>query len=370
MGQVKCEYCGNFIDDALATCPHCGAANAALARIVHDTPQTIEELQEWYQARNLPLEEVTRFFIGKNMKEPRAFGIYRDGKNVVVYKNKSDGSRAVRYRGTDEAYGVNELYLRLKEEILHQKSMQAKRSPAVDPDIAASLNSAKKPDNTYYSTTRTYEPRPKTTKTTPKRSYYAARKPEDPEKIKARKRARRKEKFTSFLIGLVVVIVVCIFAALTATPDYKPNGNYYRYNNQTYVYLDDPYGDDFGHDQSGWYLYNQDEDTWDYQCYSDDTDVLGEELASDPDKYKSGDIYKFSDAEALAWGITSFDDTEYAVSAQSSYNAYKEIKKAKEAEERSNRSNDNNSWSNRDNDYDWDDDDGWDAGNSDWDSDW
>ena len=30
-------------------------------------PTTIEELKQWYAARHLPPEEVTRFFIGKNM---------------------------------------------------------------------------------------------------------------------------------------------------------------------------------------------------------------------------------------------------------------------------------------------------------------
>ena len=86
-----------------------------------ETPRTIEELRVWYAARNLPPEEVTRFFIGRDIREPRAFGVYRDGDRFVVYKNKDDGSRAVRYHGPDEAYAVNELYLRLKQEIANQK---------------------------------------------------------------------------------------------------------------------------------------------------------------------------------------------------------------------------------------------------------
>lgn len=86
------------------------------------TPETIEQLQKWYEDRNLPPYEVTRFFIGINCVEPRAFGIYKEGNDFVVYKNKADGQRAIRYCGTDEAYAVNELYLRLKEEILNQKA--------------------------------------------------------------------------------------------------------------------------------------------------------------------------------------------------------------------------------------------------------
>ena len=63
----------------------------------------------------MPLEKM-RFFIGINEPSPRAFGIYREGDRFIVYKNKSDGSRAVRYDGPDEAYAVNELYLKLLEE--------------------------------------------------------------------------------------------------------------------------------------------------------------------------------------------------------------------------------------------------------------
>ena len=83
--------------------------------------KTIEELKQWYVDHNLPDENITRFFIGKNYTEKRAFGIYKDEQtgNVVVYKNKDDGTRAIRYEGKDEAYGVNELYIRLKEEIIN-----------------------------------------------------------------------------------------------------------------------------------------------------------------------------------------------------------------------------------------------------------
>ena len=92
-----------------------------------ETPRTIDELRAWYAAHHLPPEDVTRFFIGKDVKEPRAFGVYRDGDRFVVYKNKDDGSRAVRYHGPDEAYAVNELYLRLKQEIANQKGRNGQR---------------------------------------------------------------------------------------------------------------------------------------------------------------------------------------------------------------------------------------------------
>ncbi len=114
----KCEYCGSTVSSAERICPGCGAPNP---NYVEDTPRTvflpktIEELKEYCAERGMPLLRM-RFFIGEDFREPRAFGIYRDGDVFVVYKNKSDGSRAVRYRGPDEAYAVNELFLKLLDE--------------------------------------------------------------------------------------------------------------------------------------------------------------------------------------------------------------------------------------------------------------
>ena len=123
--QIKCDYCGSFISDTDPKCNHCGAPNAHLVRNAPEVPKTIEELKAWYQAMNLPPEGITRFFIGKDVGEMRAFGIYKDetSGNFVVYKNKDDGVRAIRYEGKDEAYAVNEIYLKLKAEILHQKEL-------------------------------------------------------------------------------------------------------------------------------------------------------------------------------------------------------------------------------------------------------
>ena len=111
-----------MIEETVESCPHCGAPLSGANRTASEQPKTIDELKEWYVAHHLPPEEVTRFFIGKNITEPKAFGIYKnDVGDVVVYKNKSTGERAIRYQGADEAYGVNELYQRLKAEIADQK---------------------------------------------------------------------------------------------------------------------------------------------------------------------------------------------------------------------------------------------------------
>ena len=128
-----CDYCGGYISETDEVCPNCGAVNEQYKRVGEGVPQTIEELKAWYTAHNLPPEEVTRFFIGKDYKEPKAFGIYQDGERFIVYKNKADGSRAIRYEGGDEAYAVNELYLKLKEEIARQKAQNQAKTPVNTP---------------------------------------------------------------------------------------------------------------------------------------------------------------------------------------------------------------------------------------------
>lgn len=102
-------------------------------------PTTIEELKQWYAARHLPPEEVTRFFIGKNIEEPKAFGIYKDEQGeCVVYKNKASGERSIRYQGPDEAFAVGELLQRLKDEILRQK--EKRKNSSATPSAAAENN--------------------------------------------------------------------------------------------------------------------------------------------------------------------------------------------------------------------------------------
>ena len=115
----KCEYCGGVILSSDKTCPSCGATNLHYvedAPSVVLTPHTIKELAEYCAERNMPLQRM-RFFIGENYREPKAFGIYQNSAGeFVVYKNKADGSRSIRYIGRDEEYAVSELYLKLLDE--------------------------------------------------------------------------------------------------------------------------------------------------------------------------------------------------------------------------------------------------------------
>lgn len=114
----QCKYCGSTVSSSDTCCPNCGAPNEGY---IADTkrqvflPKTIEELKEYCSERGMPLLRM-RFFIGEDYQKPKAFGIYRDGENFIVYKNKANGQRAIRYRGPNEAFAVNELFLKLLEE--------------------------------------------------------------------------------------------------------------------------------------------------------------------------------------------------------------------------------------------------------------
>ena len=100
--KIKCDYCGNTYEDTLEKCPSCGGPNPSHKN--DNRPKTIEELKIWYQERNLTAPEVTRFFIGTDYRQPKAFGIYKDDQgDFVVYKNKADGSRAITKDGKKTA---------------------------------------------------------------------------------------------------------------------------------------------------------------------------------------------------------------------------------------------------------------------------
>ncbi len=88
-------------------------------------PQTIEELKKWYQSQALPPADVTRMFIDCDYDGTCAYGIYKKEANneFVVYKNKPDGSRYVKYSGTNEIEAVKEFYLKMIDELSIQNKI-------------------------------------------------------------------------------------------------------------------------------------------------------------------------------------------------------------------------------------------------------
>lgn len=147
----RCPHCGALILPNEKFCSQCGApltgaadtagaantgeqtpANAAVAGSSGwqpgTRPRTIEQLQDFCAYNEMPLERM-RFFVGEDYKEARAFGIYQEDRRFVVYKNRSDGSRVVRYDGPDEAYAVGELYDKLLDEC-HRRDIWPDGKPA------------------------------------------------------------------------------------------------------------------------------------------------------------------------------------------------------------------------------------------------
>lgn len=223
-----CHVCGKKYDDNLKMCPNCGSPNTTISKDIKKShvskapkknPKTIEELKQWYIDAHLPPENITRFFIGKNCKEKKAFGIYKDTNtdHFVVYKNKANGVRAIRYEGFDEAFAVNELYLRLKQEIANQKK----------------LNSDKKKNN-------------KNSKI--ERFIFRFRK--------------IKNIFVNVILGfLFISIIVCLVENYIDEKRTPPRGYYVR-DDDTYYYQ---YGD--------WYIYNNLTNDWNYYKEKDKNDL-------------------------------------------------------------------------------------------------
>lgn len=203
--QIKCNYCGSMIEENLESCPHCGAPLSGVNRTAAGQPNTIEELKAWYTSHHLPPENITRFFIGKDIKEPKAFGIYKtETGDFVVYKNKANGERAIRYQGSDEKYAVNELYQRLRAEIVDQKAKNNTRK-----DSGSNSNYTYTPEN-------------------------------------------KKKNKTLGCIGILASIITFFgLGWLTMYLDKDPSNGAYKYQGKEYYYQN-----------SKWYEYDNETDTW------------------------------------------------------------------------------------------------------------
>lgn len=290
--KIKCEYCGSMFDDTLEKCPNCGGTNNNVRRSTDDQPTTIEGLKEWYKAKGLPDEEVTRFFIGRDYKGSKAFGIYKDEKGkCIVYKNKADGSRAVRYEGTDEAYAVNELLTRLKQEILEQKGRAVNKAAAAERSLSPS------------------ELKP----TLPEKDQKAELSPEEAQKIK------KDLKTAGIVLLAVIAVVIGIIAAVKIHKKMSiPYVGYYKYNGELYYHCE----------ESRWYWARYDRDTkdWvmlDFLTGSDEElekrktakqYFLGEDYDSSYGAYDVADSLAYKDYQHGSWvdrGYYDYDDTVY-----------------------------------------------------------
>lgn len=92
--------------------------------LINSEIKTIEQLKKWYVKSGLPDAKITRFFIGINYQDIKAYGIYKSGMNYIVYMNALNGSRSILYEGQDQGYAVKVIYAKLQKAIQHQKKIE------------------------------------------------------------------------------------------------------------------------------------------------------------------------------------------------------------------------------------------------------
>ncbi len=277
----------------------------------YQKPKTIEELKAFCEEKGMPLEKM-RFFIGEDYSGAKAFGIYQaDDGDFVVYKNKADGTRAVRYKGPDEGIAVNELYEKLKAETEMRRQKQGstgyRRSSGGGQQRSGSYDTRGGQYDTGYPPQR-------------------------------RSAAGGCLKYLVFIMaGLFAVsIAVSLVGSFFIKPEPRPSRGYYKFQDRNYYY----YNDD-------WYYYDDYYDDW---YYIDEVDPL---LAENYDEYYYSNTY---DEGA---GYSDFTESDYYDYLESYYDDEDDY---------------DWDWDD-DYDYDYDDDwdsgwDDWDSGDSDWDSDW
>ncbi|MBR6381037.1 MAG: zinc ribbon domain-containing protein [Lachnospiraceae bacterium] len=248
--KIICDYCGSSVEDDQEKCPNCGGTLNVKPR-VNGKPKTLEELKRYCQENGLTAER-TRFFIGEDYRGAKAFGIFQNGSGeFVVYKNKADGSRAVRYQGHDEEYAVNEIYTRLQDEIVNQKNAYVnKKAAQVRSGAGGSGGSGG-------------------------RGGHGGR---------GGRRGRGPEPTT--IIGILIFSIVFI-AYIVASLAAGSERGYYRYNGDTYYRLG----------PSSWYYYDDTCDNW------TPTYDLPSELSGNYSDYKES----YDDS----WGASDFTDTDY-----------------------------------------------------------
>ena len=313
--RSKCEYCGSYVESTEENCPNCGAVNPNHQRNASGVPQTLEELKDFCAKHDLPLEQM-RFFIGVDYKKPRAFGIYQDGDgNFVVYKNKADGSRAIRYKGTDEAYAVHELYLKMQSEVQKQKTR------------ISTVGGASKAEQARRAA---YSGNP----------YNQDRRPKRPCGIWG----SLPDWMKKFL--LAAVFFVLVFGPILAFDAMVPDKGYYSYEGSYYYY-----------DYHDWYRFDREQLDW-LQADMADTPLdrhynryLIKNNSSAGSQYSEPVDSEYYDAFSASQSVWEEDDSstqEYSSSWDSGW--------------------DDSDWD--DSDWDWDAGDNWDSSYTDWDSDW
>lgn len=253
----KCNICLCEAADGIKHCIYCGAEIGARE------PKTVDELKAYCEARNLPTEKM-RFFIGEDYREPKAFGIYEDADGAfVVYKNKADGTRAVRYSGPDEAYAVREIFIKMQQEIGNQKQKSARTKSEIRSYVDRSAG------NGNSST--------------------------------AKKKKSSVKRYGNVIKAIVIAVMAAtfLFTGYTLIKNRNtPDSGYYYYS-----------GDYYYNRGGSWYIFDDEEEIW---SRSDRIDELTDNFRD----YYAG--YDFRDD----YGIEDFRDSEFYQSYSGGYDGY------------------------------------------------
>ena len=282
------------------------------------TVTCIDDINVLADQYGMPLEKM-RFFIGVNNTEPKCFGIFQDEAGYwVVYKNKANGERAVRYRGRNEAEACQIIWDKIEEEIKIRKKdadwWQHQQDLANDPVYAEEYDKELE--------RRVLKPN------------YGTKKPAK------KKHSVRNALLTSMAVAGIVTLMYSGIRHIAAnhphTGYYSDGNTLYYYQSPSWYYWNDTYND--------WLFYDYDayEDNWhdwnyDGSYYTYDTG------GNDYISFEDTDYYHDSSSS----GSYSYSDDDYDSDWSSDWD---------------------DSWDSSD-DYDYDFSD-WDSDYTDWDSDW
>lgn len=307
MQKVNCNFCGAEILTTDEKCPNCGAVNKNYVRTSADTPKTIEELKAWCDERGIKLDKL-HMHIGENYKKPKAFGIYKEGNEFIVYKNKDTGQRAIRYQGTDEEYAVNELFQKIREMMIDVRSKYPRQDnhQRKSPFVPLKEETPPKKKNSGYSSLYNAQQgnSPLTAENLPKIEdtkdlmynpndlnfddvpEYHNFTPTPPEKPKGLNRFEKEELGVWIIYIIIMVALICGWLFIPHPTTYNEDTG--SWNWATSFSIDDdghPYiANNWFHEDTGWDNSDWDSD-WDGGDYDWDSGYDG---------YDAGDTYDWS----------------------------------------------------------------------------
>lgn len=294
--------------------------------------KSVADIQKVADDHNMDLQKM-RFFLNENTSEPKAFGIYQqENGDWIVYKNKADGSRTVRYQGPSEEHAAKILFDKLESEI---KTRQKDRDwwdhenrLVKDPDYARFYNEEIEHRNQNQD------------------EGSSGSSPDNP----------KKKRRQTVLFGVTIALISVFFGVLSyslsrlgRSPwETEPREGYYTRDDSTYYYYDDDW---YYWDSYGWVLYYSTLDWEDYDYYTES-------------EYLNG----YESSEKATETFADYAQEHFADYSEDNYDSYDWGESDNDYYDSDWSSDWDSDWDSSD-DYDYDFSD-WDSGDTDWDSDW